>query len=94
MLWIFIIKEFAKKITLNDKDRAIYVFWHAVLNETKELCSLIGDSDVLSLRLAIFLEDKFWFYDRAVTFGKSKGKCAYFVNSDTSACDSFAHALG
>jgi len=29
------------KITINDYDRSIYAFWHAVLKNTKELCELI-----------------------------------------------------
>jgi DNA adenine methylase len=30
-----------KQVTLNDKDRSIYAFWHSVLNHTKELCDKI-----------------------------------------------------
>lgn len=32
-----------QKVIINDKDRAIYAFWHSVLNETDSLCRLIAD---------------------------------------------------
>jgi len=35
-----------KKITINDKDRSIYAFWHSVLNETNELCRLIEETEL------------------------------------------------
>jgi DNA adenine methylase len=39
---LFLLLEgFVEKIVLNDKDRAIYAFWHSVLNNTKKLCELI-----------------------------------------------------
>ena len=34
------------KITINDFDRSIYAFWYSVLKDTKELCSLIEETDV------------------------------------------------
>lgn len=37
---------FVKKITINDKDRSLYAFWHSVLNETKNLCELIETTDL------------------------------------------------
>ncbi len=33
-----LIENFVEKITINDKDRSIYAFWYAVLNETDKLC--------------------------------------------------------
>ncbi len=38
--------KYAGKIKINDKDRAIYAFWYAVLNETDSLCRLINDTPV------------------------------------------------
>ena len=38
--------KYAGRIKINDKDRAIYAFWYAVLNETDALCSLIADTPV------------------------------------------------
>lgn len=38
--------KYAGKIKINDKDRAIYAFWYAVLNETDALCRLINDTPV------------------------------------------------
>lgn len=34
------------KITINDKDRSIYAFWHSVLNKTNQLCELIEKTDI------------------------------------------------
>jgi DNA adenine methylase len=34
------------KITINDKDRSIYSFWYAVLNNSTELCRLIEKTDI------------------------------------------------
>ena len=38
--------QYAGKIKINDKDRSIYAFWYAVLNETDALCRLISDTPV------------------------------------------------
>ena len=38
--------KYAGKIKINDKDRAIYAFWYAVLNETDSLCRMINDVPV------------------------------------------------
>lgn len=39
---LFLLLEgFVKKITINDKDRSIYAFWHSVLNNTTQLCEMI-----------------------------------------------------
>lgn len=38
--------ESVQKVVINDKDRAIYAFWHSVLNETDALCRLISDTSV------------------------------------------------
>lgn len=44
---LFLLLEgFVKKITINDKDRSIYAFWHSVLNKTNELCSLIEEAEI------------------------------------------------
>ena len=36
--------KYASRIKINDKDRAIYSFWYAVLNETEGLCRMIQDT--------------------------------------------------
>lgn len=41
-----LMEDFVKKITINDKDRSIYAFWYAVLNETDKFCNLIENADL------------------------------------------------
>lgn len=42
---LFLLFEgYVERITINDKDRSIYAFWHCVLNKTNELCELIQNS--------------------------------------------------
>lgn len=44
---LFLLLEgFVNKITINDKDRAIYAFWYSVLNKTDELCDKIKNTEV------------------------------------------------
>ena len=44
---LFLLLEgFVDKITINDKDRSIYAFWHSVLNRTKQLCDLIENAEL------------------------------------------------
>jgi DNA adenine methylase len=39
---LFLLLEgLVNKITINDKDRSIYAFWHSVLHKTDELCEMI-----------------------------------------------------
>jgi DNA adenine methylase len=35
---------FVEKITINDRDRSIYAFWHSVLNKTEQLCEKIENA--------------------------------------------------
>lgn len=35
-----------KNVTINDKDRAIYAFWHSILNHTQEFCHCVEQSVV------------------------------------------------
>lgn len=45
---LFLLMEgYVKEITINDKDRSIYAFWHSVLYETDELCTLISRTRVV-----------------------------------------------
>jgi hypothetical protein len=37
---------YVKDITINDYDRSIYAFWHAVINETSSFCKMIQDAEV------------------------------------------------
>ena len=34
------------RITINDKDRSIYAFWHCVLNNSRKLCELVEHTNV------------------------------------------------
>lgn len=44
---LFLLLEgFVEKITINDKDRSIYAFWHSVLNKTNQLCELIENVEL------------------------------------------------
>lgn len=44
---LFLLMEgFVEKITINDKDRSIYAFWHSVLNKTNQLCELIENAEL------------------------------------------------
>uniref|UniRef100_UPI00404968E3 DNA adenine methylase n=1 Tax=Flavobacterium sp. TaxID=239 RepID=UPI00404968E3 len=44
---LFLLLEgFVQKITINDKDRSIYAFWHSVLNKPKQLCDLIENAEL------------------------------------------------
>lgn len=44
---LFLLMEgFVKKITINDRDRSIYAFWHSVLNKTNQLCELIENVEL------------------------------------------------
>ncbi|PZD76556.1 DNA adenine methylase [Mesonia sp. K7] len=44
---LFLLMEgFVKKITINDRDRSIYAFWHSVLNKTNQLCELIENAEL------------------------------------------------
>ena len=41
-----LIEGFVHNITINDRDRSIYAFWHSVLNKTNELCDLIENAEL------------------------------------------------
>lgn len=44
---LFLLLEgFVQRITINDKDRSIYAFWHSVLNNTKKLCEKIENIEL------------------------------------------------
>lgn len=44
---LFLLLEgFVSKITINDKDRSIYAFWHSVLRRTDELCDRIKHAEI------------------------------------------------
>ena len=44
---LFLLMEgYVNNITINDKDRSIYAFWHSVLNKTKELCKRIDEAEL------------------------------------------------
>lgn len=44
---LFLLFEgFVKKITINDKDKSIFAFWHSVLNKTDELCFMIENVEL------------------------------------------------
>jgi len=41
-----LIEGYVSKITINDKDRSIYAFWHSVLNKTNEFCRMIENVEL------------------------------------------------
>lgn len=41
-----LIEGFVKKITLNDRDRSIYAFWHSTLNKTNQFCEMIENAEI------------------------------------------------
>lgn len=41
-----LLNDYVSKIYLNDLDPSIYLFWHSVINQPKELCRLIEKTDV------------------------------------------------
>lgn len=44
---LFLLLEgFVERITINDRDRSIYAFWHSVLNKTEELCEMIENTEL------------------------------------------------
>lgn len=44
---LFLLMEgFVDKITINDRDRSIYAFWHSLLNKTNQFCELIENSEL------------------------------------------------
>lgn len=44
---LFLLMEgFVSKITINDRDRSIYAFWHSVLNKTNQICELIEKTEL------------------------------------------------
>ncbi len=44
---LFLLMEgFVDKITINDRDRSIYAFWHSVLNRTDQLCEMIEKAEL------------------------------------------------
>ena len=44
---LFLLMEgFVNRITINDKDKSIYAFWHSVLNNTEQLCELIKNAEL------------------------------------------------
>ena len=41
-----LIEGYVGGITINDRDRSIYAFWHSVLKKTNELCELIENAEL------------------------------------------------
>lgn len=41
-----LINGYVKEITINDLDRAIFAFWHSVLNDTEKFCNKINNTDI------------------------------------------------
>ena len=63
---IFLLLEgFVDRITINDKDRSIYAFWHSVLNNTKELCRRIQECEITHEN---------WLAQKAIQDNKKKAK--------------------
>ena len=61
---LFLLMEgFVNKITINDRDRSIYAFWHSVLNNTQQLCEKIINAELT-------IEE--WKKQRAIQTNKKK----------------------
>lgn len=44
---LFLLMEgFVEQITINDRDRSIYAFWHSVLNKAEQLCEKIENAEL------------------------------------------------
>src|ERR1039458_2711606 len=39
-----LLQDYASCVHLNDINRAVYAFWHSVINSTDDLCKMIRDS--------------------------------------------------
>lgn len=44
--FFLLLEGFVERITINDKDRSVYAFWHSLLNQTNSLCTLIEKTNV------------------------------------------------
>ncbi len=58
-----LLEDFVNRITINDKDRSIYAFWHSVLNKTDLLCERIYNCE---------LSIKEWYKQKEVQKNKNK----------------------
>lgn len=43
---LLLLDGYVKRITINDKDRSIYAFWHSVLYNCESLCGLIDKTEI------------------------------------------------
>ncbi|WP_298423268.1 DNA adenine methylase [uncultured Kordia sp.] len=41
-----LIEGFVERVTINDRDRSIYAFWHSILNNTKKFCELVENAEL------------------------------------------------
>lgn len=41
-----LIEGYVKKVSINDKDRSLYAFWHSIKYESEELCNLIDTTEI------------------------------------------------
>jgi DNA adenine methylase len=41
-----LLNDYVEQITINDIDRSIYAFWYSVLNNTKDFCRLIEETEI------------------------------------------------
>lgn len=73
--WHLLLNEQVSKVAINDLSPAIYSFWHAVLEQTDELCALISNTHVS-------IDE--WHRQKAVlrseTLGLNLGFAAFFLN--------------
>lgn len=61
---LFLLMEgFVDRITINDKDRSIYAFWHSVLKNTNKLCKMIENAEITIVE---------WKKQKAIQSNKSK----------------------
>jgi DNA adenine methylase len=72
-----LLEGFVQKITINDKDRSIYAFWHSILNNTTQFCERIRNVEITTEE---------WIKQREVQANKEKanlfdlGFSTFFMN--------------
>lgn len=72
-----LMNEYARRIYINDLDRAIFAFWYSVLNETDVLCKLIRDTPVT---VKTWKQQKQIHRDKAKADALSLGFSTFFLN--------------
>lgn len=72
-----LINGYVKEITINDFDRAIYAFWHSILNKTETFCEKINDVEITVENWRKFKEVH---RNKETTFLFDLGFATFFLN--------------